>query len=120
MKRSLAVFLAVLVVSSFLGCSSEKYGKGVDRTITAVKVKDIFLDTNAAGKKVTVEGTVSTQCASSGCWFVLQDDTGQVFINLAPNNMTLPARLDRTARVTGMVARVQGELQVVAEGVEIR
>jgi hypothetical protein len=34
--------------------------------------------------------------------------------------MTLPPRIDRKATVTGIVARVQGELQVVAEGVEVR
>lgn len=120
MKRALSVVLAVLIVYTLSGCSSEKFGAGVDRKTAVIKVKDIFLDSTAAGRKVTVEGKVFTQCGSSGCWFVLQDDTGQVFINLAPHNMTLPPRLDKTARVTGIVARVEGELQVIAEGVEIR
>lgn len=120
MKKILSVVLAVVVVSSLLGCSSEKYGAGVDGRTASVKIKDIFLDSTSEGKKVTLEGKVNTQCGSNGCWFVLQDDTGQVFINLAPHNMTLPPRIDRTARVTGLVARVQGELQIVAEGVEIR
>lgn len=120
MTRLLAAVLAVWVVCSLCGCAAEKYGTGVDGKLPVIKIKDIFLDQKAEGRKVTVAGKVFTQCGSSGCWFVLQDDTGQVFINLAPHNMTLPPRIDRTARVTGVVARVEGELQVVAEGIEVR
>ena len=120
MKKALALLFAVLVVFSVSGCSTEKYGAGVDTKVTAMKVKDIFLKSSIVGRKVTVEGKISSQCGSNGCWFVLQDDTGQVFINLGPNNMTLPPRLNKTAKVTGIVYPVQGELQVIAEGVEVR
>lgn len=120
MKRALLVLLSILIVSSLIGCSAEKYGTGVDAKIAAVKVKEIFLDRNPVGKKVTVAGKISSQCGSNGCWFVLQDDTGQVFINLGPNNMTLPPRMNKTAKVTGVVSLVQGELQIIAEGVEVR
>ena len=120
MKKALSLLFAVLVVFSVLGCSTEKYGAGVDTKITAVKTKDIFLDSNIVGRKVTVQGKISSQCGSNGCWFVLQDDTGQVFINLGPNNMTLPPRLNKTAKVTGIVYPVEGELQVIAERVEVR
>lgn len=120
MKRVISVLLAAGIVLSLLGCSAEKYGTGVDKKIAAVKVKDIFLDSNPVGKKVTISGKISSQCGSNGCWFVLQDDTGQVFINLSQNNMTLPPRMNKTAKVTGIVYPVQGELQVIAEGVEVR
>lgn len=120
MKRVLSVFLAAGIVLSLLGCSAEKYGAGVDTKIAAVKVKDIFLDSNPVGKKVTIAGKISSQCGSNGCWFVLQDDTGQVFINLSQNNMTVPPSMNRTAKVTGIVYPVQGELQIIAEGVEVR
>jgi hypothetical protein len=120
MKKALLVLLAVLVVFSVIGCSSEKYGTGVDTKIASIKVKDIYLDSNPTGRKVTVEGKISSQCGSNGCWFVLQDDTGQVFINLGPKNMTLPPRINKTAKVTGIVYPVQGELQIIAEGVEVR
>ena len=79
MKKALASLFAVLVVFSVSGCSTEKYGAGVDTKITAVKTKDIFLDSKIVGRKVTVEGKISSQCASNGCWFVLQDDTGHPF-----------------------------------------
>jgi hypothetical protein len=123
MKKIYAVFLfgvIVLLAFSLLGCSAEKYGAGVDKSVPAMKVKDIYLDSNIVGRKVTLQGTISSQCGSNGCWFVLQDETGQVFVNLAPANMTIPPRMNKSAKVTGIVYPVQGELHVIAEGVEVR
>lgn len=121
MNKRFVGFVTLLVLTlALLGCSAEKYGSGLDRSIPVLKVKDIFLDRGIVGKKVTLNGNISSQCGSNGCWFVLQDDTGQVFINLSPNNMTIPPRMNKQAKVTGIVYPVQGELQIAAEGVEIR
>ena len=123
MKKIYAIVMiavcAILAVA-LAGCSAEKYGAAVDQSISTVKVKDIFLNRDLVGSPVTLKGKISSQCGSNGCWFVLQDDTGQVFINLAPNKMTVPPRMNRDAKVTGIVYPVQGELQVIAQGVEIR
>jgi hypothetical protein len=120
MKKSASLALIVLLAFALLGCASEQYGAGIDKNIAAVKVKDIYLDSGVIGKTVTLQGTISSQCGSNGCWFVLQDDTGQVFVNLAPNNMTLPPRMNKTAKVTGIVYPVEGQLQVIAQGVEVK
>src|SRR3990172_7242442 len=107
MKIKTAVLLLFLSVA-LLGCSAERYGSGIDKNYPVLKVKDVFLDSSIIGKPVTLEGKISSQCGSNGCWFVLQDETGQVFINLAPNNMTLPPRMNKSARVTGTVYPVEG------------
>ncbi|MDH4233158.1 MAG: DNA-binding protein [Nitrospirota bacterium] len=120
MKKSASIALIVLLAAVLSGCASEQYGAGIDKNIPAVKVKDIYLDSGVIGKRVTLQGTISSQCGSNGCWFVLQDDTGQVFVNLAPNNMTLPPRMNKTAKVTGVVYPVEGQLQVIAQGVEVK
>ncbi|TAN42765.1 MAG: DNA-binding protein [Nitrospirae bacterium] len=120
MNKAFPLLMAVLAIVTFLGCTSEKYGAAVDTRIAAVKVKDILLDSNPAGRKVALEGKISSQCGSNGCWFVLQDDTGQIFVNLGPKNLTLPPRMNKTAKVSGTVFPVRGELQVFAEGIEVR
>ncbi|MBI5848489.1 MAG: DNA-binding protein [Nitrospirae bacterium] len=120
MKRVVSMGTLIVLTMVLLGCSAEKYGAGVDGSLPVSKVKDIFLDKGIIGKKVTLSGSISSQCGSNGCWFVLQDDTGQVFINLSPNNMTIPPRMNKKATVTGIVYPVQGELQIVAEGVDVR
>lgn len=119
MKMVLSVF-SVVTLLVFSACSAEKFGSGIDGSAPKIKVKDVYLDPASAGKRVTVEGKISSQCGSNGCWFVLDDTTGQMFINLAPANITIPPRMGKKARVSGTVTRVQDELQLFAHGVELR
>lgn len=119
MKKIFFIVLSVLITAALIGCTAEKYGTGIDKSISEIKVKDIYLNSNIVGKTVTLRGTIASQCGSNGCWFVLQDDTGQIFVNLSSNNISLPPRINKAARVTGIVYPVQGELQVIAHGVEV-
>ncbi|TAN45081.1 MAG: DNA-binding protein [Nitrospirae bacterium] len=111
---------AIIVLLALAGCSAEKYGLDISKNAPVVKVKDVYLDMRLLGRDVTLEGKISSQCGSNGCWFVLQDDTGQIFINLAPSNLTLPPRLGKQSTVTGQVQVVQNELQIFAKGIEVR
>jgi len=121
MNRNVISMVPLLLLFFVLiGCTAEKYGTAVDRNSKMVKAKDVILNRDLVGKPVTLEGKISSQCGSNGCWFVLMDDTGQVFINLAPNNLTVPPRMNKPAKVMGIVYPVQGELQIIAQGVEIR
>lgn len=113
------IVIACVVALALAGCSAEKYGSGVDAAASKVKVKDIILYPEMYGKKVTLEGKITTQCMSNGCWFFLQDDTGQIYVNLAPNNFSLPANIGRLAKVTGVVYANQEGYQLVAQGVEL-
>jgi uncharacterized protein YdeI (BOF family) len=120
MKKIVPIVLLLLIAAALIGCTAtEKFGAGVDKNTPAIKIKDIFLDSSIVGKTVTLHGTIASQCGSNGCWFVLQDETGQIFVNLAPANMELPPRMNKTAKVTGVVYPVQGELQLIAQGVEV-
>lgn len=121
MKKPVLMTITLLIAFALFGCAEpEKYGAGVDKSVQVMKVKDIFLDSSVVGKRVTLKGSIASQCASNGCWFVLQDDTGQIFINLGPANMTMPPKMNKVAKVTGIVYPVQGELQIIAQGVEVR
>ncbi|MFO7812976.1 MAG: hypothetical protein R6V21_08415 [Pelovirga sp.] len=117
------VFASVLVVALFLAaCSgdSDKYGAGVDPAAPKVQVKDIFLQPDLMGKTVTLEGRIVSQCASNGCWFYLQDETGQVYIDLSSNGFELPSLPNKTAIASGTVARSQQAFLLIATGVEIK
>lgn len=120
MKKIL--FGSVFVVSLFLSACSgnEKYGAGVDPAAPKVQVKDMFLRPDLMGKTVTLEGRIVSQCASNGCWFYLQDETGQVYIDLARNGFELPSLPNRTAIATGTVARSQQAFLLIATGVEVK
>lgn len=116
MKR-LFFFLLVLVLTA---CAPEKYGAGVDKNMPKVSVKDVVLNPAYQGKTVNVEGKITTQCASNGCWFFLQDDTGQIFIDLATKGFSIPQRQGKKGMVTGIVSFGQTGVYIVALGVEIK
>ena len=119
--KKLQILFAVVILLAFTtsGCSTEKYGSAIDRNAPVVKVKDLFLDSSLQGKMVTVEGVVSTQCQSSGCWFFLSDGTARVFVNLAPKGFTLPPKTGKKAKVSGQVMKDQHNVQIIAHGIEI-
>ncbi len=116
MKKIFFILLLILVI----GCGAEKYGSGVDKTVQKVSVKDVFINTTYQGKIVNLEGVITTQCASNGCWFFLKDDTGQIFVDLATKGFALPQRQGKKAIVTGTVSFGQNGVFIIAHGVELK
>jgi uncharacterized protein YdeI (BOF family) len=121
MKR---ILLTMLILFPFLvvaACSGggEKYGTGVDAAAPEVSVADVFLKPALRGQNVTLAGKIATQCASNGCWFVLQDDTGQIYIDLSRSNFTLPAMPGRAVKASGTIVTQQNNLYLIAQGVEV-
>jgi uncharacterized protein YdeI (BOF family) len=117
-KLLLMVFLLSTVL--LVGCGGEKYGAGVDKGAPSVKVQDVFLKPELIGQKVTLEGKIISQCQSNGCWFFLQDETGQVYIDLATNQFTLPSMPGKQVIASGTVAKSQQNILLVATGVEVK
>lgn len=113
----IGTLFAALVLA---GCSGEKYGAGVDSSAQTVQVKDVFLQKNLLGQKVTLEGKIVSQCQSNGCWFFLQDDTGQLYIDMATNKFSLPSLPNKQVVASGTVARSQNNLVLIASGVEVK
>ena len=114
----LTTFLLVSLVLA--GCGGETYGSGVDPDAQKVQVKEVFLKQDLLGKKVTLEGKIVSQCQSNGCWFYLQDETGQIFIDLAKNQMTLPSRPGKQVLASGTVGWSKQSHMLVATGVEVK
>ena len=116
----ICVFLFAFLALGACGSGGEKYGAGVDARLPVVQVKDVFFQQQLLGQKITLEGRIVSQCASSGCWFYLQDDTGQVFIDLSRNGFELPSLPNRVVKASGTVARSQQSFLLIATGVEVQ
>ena len=115
------LLIATLTFTLILaGCGGEKYGDGIDASAQTVKVKDIFLKKDLLGQKVTLEGKIVSQCQSNGCWFFLQDDTGQLYIDMATNQFSLPSMPNKQVAASGTVARAQNNFALIATGVEVK
>lgn len=116
-KLILASICAIVFIA---GCTSEKYGGEVAGGLPALKVKDVMLSPSLQGKEVRLEGIITTQCMSNGCWFFLDDGTGQIYINLAPKGMAIPPRTGKLVKVAGIVQQDKDGFQIIATGIEIK
>ena len=119
-KKGLLIILFLFSVLITAGCSAEKHGGEINRELQTIKVKDVMLNPSLQGQTVNLEGIITSQCMSNGCWFFLDDGTGQIYITLAPKGFAIPPRAGKMARVTGIVQQGQDGFQIVAAGVEIK
>ncbi|NQV16277.1 DUF4920 domain-containing protein [bacterium] len=88
----------MLIVFSFVACSSEKvdtlgerYGQGVTLA-EAISVNDVF--TQAAelnGKIVRVSGSISDLCKHKGCWMQVSDGSEVLTVRFKDEAFILPA-----------------------------
>lgn len=115
-----AVVAVMAVVLILTGCVQKKYGSGIDPAIEVKTVAEIFTTEELQGQKVTVEGKIHAQCPSNGCWFVLQDETGQIYVDLSQNGFELPPMQGRSIAASGVVLSLRGTMMIIAEGAELR
>lgn len=121
MEKIFIIASGIILSLAIFGCSAEQYGAGINKEVQTVKVKDILLDPSMNGKVVNLEGIITTQCPKrDGCWFFLHDGTGQIFISLRPDDFTMPQRIRKKAKVTGLIQHTPQGVQIIAYGVEIR
>jgi hypothetical protein len=115
------VAAAVLGFGLVLGACArgERYGV-VDTRAPAVQVKDVLLSDSYGGKDVRLSGTIAMQCASTGCWFFLDDGTGRMLVDLKGLGLGLPQRGGRKALVSGTVTIDRaGQPTLAAKGLKV-
>ncbi len=113
-------FLIILILLFLSACTTEKYGKEVDRNLKKISIRDAIVDPSYVGKKLNLEGVIVTQCQAAGCWFFLKDDTGIIYIDLSKEGFTIPPKTGKKALVTGTVVKREENIIIEASGVEIR
>ena len=75
-----------------------------------VTIKEIMDGSSSLlGKAVQIEGKIDKECPGRGCWLVVNDGTGSLFIDLKPNSFTMPLNL------VGNTAKVYGNVTVVGD-----
>ena len=100
---------------------SNSFGGGVAATLTSVG--DIQ---RSPGKYlnqiVTVEGEMTKECPTTGCWWYVKDRTGEIRADSLGGGFALPLnRKGDIVRTTGRLVRTEGgELQIAASGAVLR
>jgi len=71
------------------------------------------------GQDVVLEGKIVNLCRANGCWFILDDSTGTIYVDLAPSGLTITAqKLGATAKVYGTVTKRGSDTYLIGKKVE--
>ena len=128
MKRTIIVIAIIAVVGAAVwyafggsGGKSNRFGQGADSQVIPISAIQQAPE-QYLGKTVTVDGAITKECPSSGCWWYLKDATGEIRANSFGNGFALPLHKEgRPIRTTGKVVTTEsGELELAATGAEFR
>jgi len=85
----------------------------------AVKIQDIVKNESAFDNKyVVIEGKIDSECAS-GCWFIVDDETAQLYVNINPSNFVIPQKRGSNVKVYGKITTSSGDPAMIGKIVEI-
>jgi uncharacterized protein YdeI (BOF family) len=106
--------LALLIFSSAQAKDEPAELKGEE-----VKIIDIIQDVASfEGQNVVIEGIIETECPS-GCWFIVNDDTGSIYVDILPSNFVIPQKRGEEAKVYGEVVIKDGDPMIIGKMVKI-
>lgn len=96
------------------------YGAAFAADTPVVKMAEAYADADRhMDGAVVMEGRITRQCPSSGCWFYLDDASGkQVKIELGHMGIKFPQWVGKSVRVEGRLLKNKDELELVGTGAE--
>lgn len=84
-----------------------------------VKIQDVVGNVSAYnGSDVLIGGQIETECPM-GCWFILDDGTENVTVDLMPHDFIIPQKKGSEAKVYGEVVNKNDTIYIYGEIVEI-
>jgi hypothetical protein len=84
-----------------------------------INIIDILQNVTAyEGKMVVIEGKIETECPS-GCWFIIDDKTASIYVDILPSNFVIPQKRGEDAKVYGKMTTRNGDPMIIGEMVEI-
>lgn len=103
--KILYLFLSLMVACIFVtACIAEETEKQSEINISApqsVNISQILENASVyADQSIEVSGKITSQCGS-GCWFIMSDDSGDLYVTLKPNNFVIPPAMGRDTTVIG-------------------
>lgn len=113
-SASSLILLALLVLSSVQAKDEPEELNGEE-----VEIMDILQNAAAyEGQMVVIEGMIETECPS-GCWFIVNDATGSIYVDILPSNFVIPQERGEDAKVYGEVVVKDGDPMIIGKMVQI-
>ena len=112
--------LTVLVAAVFLWRAAARPARfGAFTGVPKASVDSVIADPKSyLTRTVEIEGVISEQCKSMGCYFFFKSGKGALRVDLQEVAMKAPLREGRKARVEGRTVPYDGGYQFFANAVE--
>lgn len=123
--RNFLFFCTVLIITGTIfiaGCISQEQSQSAGSTAvrTPLTITDIGkISENPRqynGTSVSIRGKITLECAS-GCWFILKDETGTIYVILSQDNFAIPQLQGQTVTAQGTVLVTNGDTSILANRV---
>jgi uncharacterized protein YdeI (BOF family) len=115
------VLAGILIATIFIaGCTSQTATSPAvsQQTSPVVSIGDIVKNPSAYNKTdVLVRGKIINECGS-GCWFMLNDGTGLIYVDLSPNNFAIPQLQGSTVSVEGTIYASGEDVTLFAKSIK--
>jgi len=121
MKRILILCTAIVVIAAaFLWRAAARPARfGTFTGAPKAEVASVIADPRSyLSRTVELEGVISEQCKSMGCYFFFRSGRDTLRVDIQEIAMTAPMREGRRARVEGQTVPYNGSYQFFASAVE--
>jgi hypothetical protein len=121
MKKILLLCAVIVVIAAvFIWRAAARPARfGTFTGAPKTEVASVIADSKAyLSRTVELEGVVSEQCRSMGCYFFFKSGKKTLRVNLQEIAMMAPMREGRRGRVEGQTVRYDGGYQFFASAVE--
>jgi len=121
MKRRTGLIGAIILLSLTASALQAAQAADVPEELKgdAVKIQDIIQDEAAYHDKMAViRGKIDLECGS-GCWFIVDDGTAQIYVDILPTNFVIPQKRGSKVKVYGKITTQDGDPMMIGKLVEI-
>lgn len=121
-SRNLPLLCVITIIVGFVafaGCTSQSViSPNTTQTSSPVITIGEIIKNPAIYNKtdVTVKGEIINECGS-GCWFLLNDGTGSIYVDLSQNNFVIPQLQGSTVSIVGTIYVSGGDVTLFAKTV---
>lgn len=121
-SKTIITGVLIIIAICISGCFAQQPDNQTPGAPEKVTISDLlnsadkFTDTPV--RPVSVEGKITSQCGS-GCWFILSDDNGDLYVNLKPNDFVIPPAMGKKVTVVGNVVVKDNDMALIGSSVNL-
>ncbi len=116
---NLMVLLIIFALTALIMEVVQAKEEPIELKNESVRIQDIIENQSAfVGKMVVIEGKIETECPS-GCWFIVDDGSASLYVDILPSNFVIPQKRGSEIKVYGEITTQDGDPMMIGKIVEI-